>query len=318
VKKRFQSLPFKCNLQRYTAENPVDAHYKFHASAALKSALTRANQIAEKAALNAGVAAAAEGVSDEADVGDGMDIDFTASAVAAENGTATAEEAAADPFTLSDALSSRVLIILWANWEDPLSQTVKEVQGAFEQLLDIKNREPNAAANDARGRNKFLLSAAAQLLEKGAHCKGRYVPLSVIVPRLGARNLLELRPQLLDETLTAMRDDSVCCAAGSLIGALSAKLLKEMLDEEREVGGSNPGADSGDGNGNGGGGDVKVAGSSPGVDRPAAAAGKKKRGLLRGQRPRRRRVWAAATTCASAAVGVALWQSGSAGGSLPC
>jgi hypothetical protein len=32
------------------------------------------------------------------------------------------------PLTLSDALSSRVLSILWANWEDPFSQTVKEIQ----------------------------------------------------------------------------------------------------------------------------------------------------------------------------------------------
>jgi hypothetical protein len=35
------------------------------------------------------------------------------------------------------------------------------------------------------------------------HSKGRYVPLAVIVPRLGAENLLALRPDLLGETLAA-------------------------------------------------------------------------------------------------------------------
>jgi hypothetical protein len=125
-------------------ESPVDAHYKFHAAAALKSALTRAKQIAEKDALS-------EAAGDEALDGDfkndAMDVDFTVKADAL-CGKAGCEDDRNDsyprphgPLTLSNALSTRVLNILWANWEDPLSQTVKEVQGAFEQLLDVKSRQ---------------------------------------------------------------------------------------------------------------------------------------------------------------------------------
>ena len=223
-------------------ENPIDAHYKFHASAALKSALLRTRQVAEKTATEH----AGGGGGGGKGRGEAMEVDFNVAEEEEENkhennGVAVAADDDVlcwkSPLTLSDDLTSRVLSILWANWEDPLSQTVREVQGAFEQLLDIKTAQ-RSGANDERGRNKFLISAAAQLLEKGAHCKGRYVPLSVIVPRLGARNLLELRPDLLSETLTAMRDDSVCCAAGSLIAALSSKLLSEMQREERGAAGA--------------------------------------------------------------------------------
>ena len=60
-----------------------------------------------------------------------------------------------------------------------------------------------------------------------------------------------------------MRDDSVCCAAGSLIGALSSKLLREMQDEERGAAGAN-GAEGGE---------------QGGTASAATAWGRKKKGL---------------------------------------
>ena len=155
----------------------MDQHFKFHASAALKSALTRAK--------------ACVVVRDES-------------------------------FAMPPPLVDRVLTALWANWEDPLSQTVKEVQGAFEALADLFSKS-----------NGFLERVASRLLERGVSSKGRYVPLAALVPKLGARKLLDIRPNLLEESLDAMRDDSVCCAAGTLIKELSAKLLDEMEEEER-------------------------------------------------------------------------------------
>ena len=126
-------------------------------------------------------------------------------------------------FAIPDTLIDRILTVLWANWEDPLTQTVKEIQGAFGHLLELNGKSPD-----------FLARVASQLIERGAHSKGRYVPLAALVPKMGARKLLELRPNLLEESLDAMRDDSVCCAAGTLIKELSAALLCEMESEERE------------------------------------------------------------------------------------
>ena len=158
-------------------ENPRDQHFKFHASAALKSALARAKTCADEF----------------------------------------------DDFAIPDTLVDRILTVLWANWEDPLNQTVKEIQGAFGHLLELNGKSPD-----------FLARVASQLIERGAHSKGRYVPLAALVPKMGARKLLEIRPNLLGESLDAMRDDSVCCAAGTLIKELSAALLCEMESEERE------------------------------------------------------------------------------------
>ena len=126
-------------------------------------------------------------------------------------------------FAIPEPLIDRILTVLWANWEDPLTQTVKEIQGAFGHLLELNGKSPD-----------FLARVASQLIERGAHSKGRYVPLAALVPKMGARKLLELRPNLLEESLDAMRDDSVCCAAGTLIKELSAALLCEMESEERE------------------------------------------------------------------------------------
>lgn len=204
-------------------ERPIDAHFKFHASAALRSALTRAKQMATEAAERA----SSDELSEETETDEPVAMDVDGPSSARWKG----------PLTLSDALSSRVLAILWANWEDPLSQTVREVQGAFEQLLDLKSTaDPRTAGTpsvaDGAGR-AFLVSAASQLLAKSSACKGRYVPLAALVPRLGARALLELRPGLLRETLAAMRDDSVCCACGTLVAALSSQLLRELQRDER-------------------------------------------------------------------------------------
>ena len=127
-----------------------------------------------------------------------------------------------------------MLRILWSNWEDPLSQTVKEVQAAFEEMVDAKTGA-SASPEEAR---RFLSDAAARLLAKDASSKGRYVPLATLVPRLGARNLLATRPEVLSETFAAMRDDSVCTAAATLVSALSARLLREMQEEHARGGGA--------------------------------------------------------------------------------
>jgi hypothetical protein len=78
-------------------ENPRDQHFKFHASAALKSALARAKTCADEF----------------------------------------------DDLAIPEPLIDRILTVLWANWEDPLTQTVKEIQGAFGHLLELNGKSPD-------------------------------------------------------------------------------------------------------------------------------------------------------------------------------
>ena len=216
------AIPLICDAM----ETPADSHYKFHASAALKAALTRVRAMADARA-----AAMADG-----DPGDAIPAPADGEDVASEE-----EPLDATAGLVSDELTSRVLSILWSNWEDPLSQTVKEVQSAFEQIVDAKTGA-SATPEEAR---RFLSDAAARLLAKDASSKGRYVPLATLVPRLGARNLLAIRPDVLSETLAAMRDDSVCTAAAALVSALSARLLREMQEEHKRGDGGGGGAAAG-------------------------------------------------------------------------
>ena len=212
------AIPLICDAM----ETPADSHYKFHASAALKAALTRVRAMADARA-----AAMADG-----DPGDALPAPADGEDVSSEE-----EPLDATAGLVSDELTSRVLSILWSNWEDPLSQTVKEVQSAFEQIVDAKTGA-SATPEEAR---RFLSDAAARLLAKDASSKGRYIPLATLVPRLGARNLLAIRPDVLSETLAAMRDDSVCTAAATLVSALSARLLREMQEEHKRGGGGGDG-----------------------------------------------------------------------------
>ena len=198
-------------------ERPEDSHFKFHAAAALRAATTRVKHAA-----------------------------------------AEASEGRGPRVFLPAELSRRVLRVLWANWDDPLSQTVKEVQAAFEQLLDAKALEEDfvfsrggeraegalQGRDDGEGipttttrsssRDAFLREAASRLLDASPSRKGRYAPLAAVVPRLGARAILAARPDLLEETIFAMRDDGVCTAAATLVSQLAAARLRELKEEDEE------------------------------------------------------------------------------------
>jgi hypothetical protein len=189
-------------------ERPGDSHHKYHAAAALRAALVRVKALA---------VAAGRGPREKKEK----------------------EEEAQTPaelkkvFSLDDVFPpssrDRVCDILWANWEDPLSQTVKETHLSFDTLLDV---EEARAEEGRRGsaRTAFLEDAARSLLKKDVSVKGRYAPLAMVARRLGARRLLALAPDLLTETLRAMRDDSVCTAAGALVAAVAQSLLAETVD----------------------------------------------------------------------------------------
>ena len=195
-------LPYICA----SLERPEDSHHKYHAAAALRAALVRVKALAASGA----------GRRERSGLDDGWFFSL--------------DEAFPAP------LRDRVCAILWANWEDPLSQTVKETHLSFETLLDIEEARDKMTGNgDDENETAFLEDAARSLLKTDASRKGRYVPLAAVARRLGAKRLLSLAPDLLPKTLSAMKDDSVCTAAGALVAAVSQSLLFETTTEEEDA-----------------------------------------------------------------------------------
>lgn len=191
-------------------ERPGDSHHKYHAAAALRAALVRVKALAVAAGRGPREKKEKEELKTPAELKKKFSLD--------------------DVFPPSSR--DRVCDILWANWEDPLSQTVKETHLSFDTLLDVEEAraEEGQVCHLGSARTAFLEDAARSLLKKDVSVKGRYAPLAMVARRLGARRLLALAPDLLTETLRAMRDDSVCTAAGALVAAVAQSLLAETVD----------------------------------------------------------------------------------------
>ena len=63
----------------------------------------------------------------------------------------------------------------------------------------------------------------------GEQRKGKYAPLQALIPRLGARRMLQLHPQLLPETLQAMRVPAICPSASAVLDTLLRQLYSDCL-----------------------------------------------------------------------------------------
>eukprot|EP00850_Spirogloea_muscicola_P002017 SM000007S20977 [mRNA] locus=s7:1355748:1369992:+ [translate_table: standard] len=187
-----------------------------------------------------------------------------------------------------------LLKIVWNNWEDPLSQTVKQVHMIFDLLMDIhtikgtsmgtlpvrsgfesearlsnavvacgsvdaasavtfeENADLESSRNSRAGLSEqrsdgdpaqelgsrgcrdenvssvpFLEQLAKRLLAVGGHRKGRYVPLASVAARLGALKLLDNYPGLLFQTVYAMEDEGVMCAASAFLKVFLEKMRQE-------------------------------------------------------------------------------------------
>lgn len=70
-----------------------------------------------------------------------------------------------------------------------------------------------------------------KILNAGGGRKGKWAPLAVLTPRLGASRLLALQPNLLSVTLGAMAQYDVCSSASALWAALLARLRTECHAE---------------------------------------------------------------------------------------
>ncbi|DBA69567.1 TPA: hypothetical protein ACH3X2_012764 [Trebouxia sp. C0005] len=150
---------------------------------------------------------------------------------AADSTTAEVVSAVGVPL-VSEAMRAEIMQLIWANFEDSLIQTVRQVQAAFEALLDILElqsqleAETQAAAADNQN---FLHSVAATLLAIGSHRKGRYIPLAALVRRVGASQMLSMQSDLLKQTLKGMQDDAVGSAAATLLHQLLLHLKDDLV-----------------------------------------------------------------------------------------
>ncbi|KAI5076112.1 hypothetical protein GOP47_0008177 [Adiantum capillus-veneris] len=206
-------------------ESFVDSHFKFHAVTALQICL---QQI--KTSISLGVTLSAY------EVLESMACDYGIHVL---------------PYSpLSNATVQRILQIVWNNWEDPLNQTVKQIQVVFDLLIDIRclllngpagslsdsgEAEEVKHANNSSIVKDFLNSILRELLTAGGHRKGRYVPLASLSVRLGALNLLNLSPNLLFESINAMVDDDVCCSVGTFLKTFLERLREDCWSSEGGV-----------------------------------------------------------------------------------
>eukprot|EP00850_Spirogloea_muscicola_P002969 SM000011S19147 [mRNA] locus=s11:1099628:1113160:- [translate_table: standard] len=199
-----------------------------------------------------------------------------------------------DPLPLQTV--NLLLKIVWNNWEDPLSQTVKQVHMIFDLLMNIhtikgtstgtlpvrSGFESEASPGDAvacgsvdadsdakfeenadsesshyseqrsdgdpaqelgsggcRDENvtlvPFLEQLANRLLAVGGHRKGRYVPLASVAAQLGALKLLDKYPGLLFQTVYAMEDEGVMCAASAFLKIFLEKLQQAGPQERGKL-----------------------------------------------------------------------------------
>ncbi|XP_050136033.1 uncharacterized protein LOC126611696 isoform X2 [Malus sylvestris] len=132
-------------------------------------------------------------------------------------------------------MGTRILRIIWNNLEDPLSQTVKQVQLIFDLFLDIRSTLRWSEGSERI--RSFLQSIASDLLRLGPRCKGRYVPLGSLTKRLGAKTMLDMSPGLLFQTAHAYIDDDVCCALTSFLKILLEDLRNECWRSDGIEGG---------------------------------------------------------------------------------
>lgn len=112
-----------------------------------------------------------------------------------------------------------------------------QVQEAFDHLLEAVTFPTTAARQlgltpppgcTAQDGTAFLQATARAVLDMSPRVKGRYSPLTALLPRVGARWLLQQEPGLVNQALTAMQDDMVANTATTFFKALLSTLRQEV------------------------------------------------------------------------------------------
>ena len=134
------------------------------------------------------------------------------------------------PASLTDAQQKLVLRVLWSCWDESQPRATRLAHSAFSQLLKMVELQ-SSEEKGKRGKDNvaaFWESVARDLLALGTDQKRRYAPLAALVPHMGGSALLRLRPNLIEETLSAM----VANSSASSPGATMLRVLWSSLWEE--------------------------------------------------------------------------------------
>ncbi len=158
-----------------------DGHFKFHAACVLAAAVRRLLEA------------------------------WKQQAVGKPSGVAVGDTPPLQPPALSVEDRSLLMEVVWANLEEPLSQTQRQVHETFDALLEIlqlqkrlgRSTDDNGSDDDSVDR--FLEYVCRRMLDMPLTRKGRYLPLSSLVRAVGALRLLRMQPDLVQQTLTALQ-----------------------------------------------------------------------------------------------------------------
>jgi hypothetical protein len=167
------------------------------------------------------------------------------------------------PWLPADAAAA-VMALLWRHLEDPAPQVVAKVQECFVALLAViatqhshtaqqqqqQQQQPQQQSQQGPGHEglpaaaaglpdpqQFLLSVARDVLLMPPLRKGRYAPLTALLPHVGAAALLRLQPGLVTATLQAMQSNAAASPAAAFFRTFLFQLRGEL--------GSTPGAAAG-------------------------------------------------------------------------
>ena len=136
---------------------------------------------------------------------------------------------------LPATMVSRILQVVWNNWEDPLTQTVKQVQAVFDLLVDVQFVFAQQKGDGAVTNGEFVQQIAANLLAEGRYRKGKYVPLASLALRIGSEKLMSMSPNLLFDTFHAQSDDDVCCSASTFLKTFLERLREDCWSSQGGV-----------------------------------------------------------------------------------
>ncbi|KAK9864532.1 hypothetical protein WJX84_000246 [Apatococcus fuscideae] len=178
-------LPLACRL----AEEATDVHAQFHAQVLISSCLLQM--------LECRKAVRAAGWTDHGRMQQDALLlkDLSSSSSTMQESLLDAQHPPQQPsmhldldnFSLHSQQQGSLMRLMWAHWEDPLPQTVKQVHTAFGLLLDLNAdcglpATPNAAPSSRSW--ELHESLALKLLQLRGHRKGKYGPLAGLVPRM--------------------------------------------------------------------------------------------------------------------------------------
>lgn len=110
--------------------------------------------------------------------------------------------------TLSDVHCSRLSKLLWTSFDDKSAHAVRAAGAAFSTLLDILDLQashPEGVRYEGNGGTmQFVENAARELLASPPVRRGRYAPLTSLIPRIGSKNIVAMQPDLVQQCLSAL------------------------------------------------------------------------------------------------------------------